>query len=444
MNLPGQILIVNGLNATVSQDATTANATVAMTPSNDGKLLINNQFTDVLQEQQEQLQYGAGWLSLLGSTVETGSQMQGSAETLVAEESLIDGKLLPESGTVLPSVANVMQLPPGIQDAGQVSTATAAPLSVLSSKPEGYQQALSSNSQAVTGAGIHGLVNEQAGVISTIVADPGVSTGGTGRSVNITDTSRSLANHNGLLSTHSSITSTSVSTVPAGIESTMQPGASVRGGQLGMAALEMNAQGQLTLQMATTAQTTEQMFPAARQLSEVPIPQVHSNTGSASLSYQQTGNTNPVPMAVPIAVGSPGWGNAVMEKVMWMSSQQVNSAEIALDPPELGPLQVRVSTQHDQTSVVFSSQHAVVRDALDLGLARLREMMEQQGLNLADVDVSDQSAQQHANTQNHDIESDNELRSPGNDELAQEGVAPDESGAMPTVSYSTGLVDHYV
>ncbi|MDY0007999.1 MAG: flagellar hook-length control protein FliK, partial [Spongiibacteraceae bacterium] len=50
----------------------------------------------------------------------------------------------------------------------------------------------------------------------------------------------------------------------------------------------------------------------------------------------------------------PGWGEAVVDKLMWMSARQLGSAEIQLDPPELGPLQLRVSTQHDQTSVSFS------------------------------------------------------------------------------------------
>lgn len=86
----------------------------------------------------------------------------------------------------------------------------------------------------------------------------------------------------------------------------------------------------------------------------------------------------------------PGWGEAVVDKLMWMSARQLGSAEIQLDPPELGPLQLRVSTQHEQTSVTFSSHHPAVRDALDAALPRLRDMLESQGLQLVDVDVSGQ------------------------------------------------------
>lgn len=98
-----------------------------------------------------------------------------------------------------------------------------------------------------------------------------------------------------------------------------------------------------------------------------------------------------VQTGVPTAMGQPGWSQAVGEKVLWLAAQNLSSAEIRLDPPELGPMQVRITIQNDQANVSFSSPHLVVREALDQSAARLREMFSEQGLNLADVDVSDQS-----------------------------------------------------
>ena len=97
---------------------------------------------------------------------------------------------------------------------------------------------------------------------------------------------------------------------------------------------------------------------------------------------------------VSVPVGSSGWSDAVVDKVMWFSANQINSAEIKLNPPDLGPLQVRISTQHDQTSVVFSSPHAAVRDALDQALPRLRDMFGGQGLQLSDASVGGQAQRQ--------------------------------------------------
>lgn len=97
-----------------------------------------------------------------------------------------------------------------------------------------------------------------------------------------------------------------------------------------------------------------------------------------------------VQSSVPVAVGQPQWSQAVGDRVLWLAAQNITSAELRLDPPELGPMQVRVSVQNDQVQVTFTSPHANVREALDQGAARLRELFGEQGLN-ANVDVSDQA-----------------------------------------------------
>lgn len=114
----------------------------------------------------------------------------------------------------------------------------------------------------------------------------------------------------------------------------------------------------------------------------------------ATRQYQSAGGAT---ATVQVPVGKPGWSDAVVDKVMWMSAQQLNSAEIHLNPPELGPLQVRISTHHDQASVFFTSQHQGVRDALDQALPKLRDMLDSQGIQLLDAGVGGQgSAQQQA------------------------------------------------
>jgi flagellar hook-length control protein FliK len=93
----------------------------------------------------------------------------------------------------------------------------------------------------------------------------------------------------------------------------------------------------------------------------------------------------------PVAMQQGGWSEAVVDKVMWLSSQNLKSAEIQLDPAELGRLEVRVDISKDQTQVTFASPHAGVRDTLEGQMQRLRDLFTQQGMNLLDVNVSDQS-----------------------------------------------------
>lgn len=94
----------------------------------------------------------------------------------------------------------------------------------------------------------------------------------------------------------------------------------------------------------------------------------------------------------PVQMQQNGWSEEVVDRVMWLSSQNLKSAEIQLDPQELGRLEVRIEMNKDQTQVTFVSPHAAVREALESQSQRLRDMFTQQGMNLADVNVSDQSA----------------------------------------------------
>ncbi|MFL9812340.1 flagellar hook-length control protein FliK [Stutzerimonas sp. VN223-3] len=92
----------------------------------------------------------------------------------------------------------------------------------------------------------------------------------------------------------------------------------------------------------------------------------------------------------PVQIQQSGWTEAVVDRVMWLSSQNLKSAEIQLDPAELGRMEVRIDMNKDQTQVTFLSPHAGVRDALEGQMQRLRDMFAQQGMTM-DVNVSDQS-----------------------------------------------------
>ena len=87
-----------------------------------------------------------------------------------------------------------------------------------------------------------------------------------------------------------------------------------------------------------------------------------------------------------------GWTEEVVNRVMYLSSANLKSAEIQLQPAELGRLDIKVNMAADQQAqVTFMSGHAVVREALESQSGRLREMFAQQGMGQVDVNVSDQS-----------------------------------------------------
>lgn len=85
------------------------------------------------------------------------------------------------------------------------------------------------------------------------------------------------------------------------------------------------------------------------------------------------------------------WERTLGCQLSWMVSNGLQEAEIRVNPPDLGPLEVRVSLRHDQTSVTFFSHEAAVRDAIENALPQLREMLDSQGINLNQAQVSDQA-----------------------------------------------------
>jgi len=110
-------------------------------------------------------------------------------------------------------------------------------------------------------------------------------------------------------------------------------------------------------------------------------------------------NAEPAQFKLDVPPTNPQWSEQIAKRIGIMSNENVQSARIQLDPPELGALEVKIKIQNDHMTVAFSSGNQQVREALEAQSPRLREMMEAQGLNLNDVNVSDQSSQQAAGGQ---------------------------------------------
>ncbi|WP_231421586.1 flagellar hook-length control protein FliK [Pseudomonas sp. Leaf59] len=114
----------------------------------------------------------------------------------------------------------------------------------------------------------------------------------------------------------------------------------------------------------------------------------------------KTANALPPVANAPLAMHQSGWTEEVVNRVMYLSSANLKSAEIQLQPAELGRLDIKVNmTPDQQAQVTFMSGHAVVREALESQSGRLREMFAQQGMGQVDVNVSDQSRGQEQQQQ---------------------------------------------
>lgn len=137
----------------------------------------------------------------------------------------------------------------------------------------------------------------------------------------------------------------------------------------------------------------------------------------------------------PLNMQQPGWSKELTDKVMWMSSQNLKSAEIKLNPAELGRLDIRVQVGQEHTQITFVSTHAGVRDSLDGQMHRLREMLEQQGMHDVDVEVADQSPQREQHSGSNRLAG-SDVNEHADDELiAVSEVEQQEQGHAGLVSY---------
>ena len=99
----------------------------------------------------------------------------------------------------------------------------------------------------------------------------------------------------------------------------------------------------------------------------------------------------------------PEWNKDMGERIVWMSSRAIPAAEIRLNPQHLGPISVRVDVTDDKATVVFTAQHAVVRETLEASIPKLREMMSSQQLNLVEVNVSQGPASDQGRSQSQNF-----------------------------------------
>lgn len=143
----------------------------------------------------------------------------------------------------------------------------------------------------------------------------------------------------------------------------------------------------------------------------------------------------PAALAAPVDMQATDFDEAIGARVGWLADQKIGHAHIRVTPNDLGPVEVKLQLDGDRVHATFSSSHAEVRQALENGLPRLREMLGEQGLQLAQADVGHRQPDPGP--------------SHGTDPAATAGGDADagDAAAMPTTNVRTlqlrGLLDAY-
>ncbi len=162
--------------------------------------------------------------------------------------------------------------------------------------------------------------------------------------------------------------------------------------------------------------------------------------GSAPQPVQSASASIPT-TNVNVPVQQPGWDQALGDKVVWMTRQNLNQAQVQLNPRHLGPIELKVAVNNDQVNVQFHVQNPVTREAVEAAMPRLREMLSDSGLNLAQSDVSD-----HPKGGQGDFDGDGEgadARGAGPFAEHTDGEEADGSLVRETALGDLGVVDYF-
>ena len=132
-------------------------------------------------------------------------------------------------------------------------------------------------------------------------------------------------------------------------------------------------------------------LPEPLQRNESALTALSSLTTSTPVAATAQATPASPTVSLNVPLNQAGWDKALGERIQWMAGQGMQRANIKLNPAHLGPMEVRIQVQNDQATVQFTSAHGVVREALEAALPRLRDMFDNAGVELADVDISGQS-----------------------------------------------------
>ncbi|SHH17486.1 flagellar hook-length control protein FliK [Ferrimonas marina] len=120
---------------------------------------------------------------------------------------------------------------------------------------------------------------------------------------------------------------------------------------------------------------------------------------NAANPANQASNARPTMQWAPVALpaNNQHWARELMaplsDHLRFQSFQQIKTAELRLDPPDLGKIELNVRMDGDRMQVQLNAANPSVREALQHNAERLREDLAQQHGGSIDVDVGEHSDQ---------------------------------------------------
>jgi flagellar hook-length control protein FliK len=112
--------------------------------------------------------------------------------------------------------------------------------------------------------------------------------------------------------------------------------------------------------------------------------------GSAAPAPDAAGATQ---TKIDAPITSPEFTQAFASRVSYLVDNNLNGATLQVTPPQLGPIELRITIEAGHAQVSMSAHNPATLDALQAGAPKLRELLSAQGFGQVSVDVSQRSFQ---------------------------------------------------
>ncbi|MHA6832549.1 flagellar hook-length control protein FliK [Ralstonia pseudosolanacearum] len=167
--------------------------------------------------------------------------------------------------------------------------------------------------------------------------------------------------------------------------------------------------------------------------------------GSAASAAVTPAQTHTLP-----TFGDAAWPHSMASQLAYMQVHRQSSAELQLSPAELGGLHVKLEIDNGAVNASFVCQHQAVAELVQDAMPRLRDAMQQGGMELAQTsvstgDFSQQGASQGSSAQGNGSGGGNGGSSGGNRFAGTQGQAGTGTVAVstPRVSSHAGAIDTF-
>jgi len=173
-------------------------------------------------------------------------------------------------------------------------------------------------------------------------------------------------------------------------------------------------------------------------LSDATVAGLSTLAAHAPNNLDNAARNNEATLKVETSVRDHAWASDFGQKVVWLAANDKQSAQLTLNPPHMGPIEISLNLNKDNATAFFVSPNAEVRETIEAALPRLREMLAGVGIELGQANVGAESFRQQPE---NGAARQGSPRWPGDNAILGADAGRQLAGQTITVQRGNGMVD---